>query len=62
MSAKTNVPIVKEFFDAIGSGDKRRLLALVTEDIEWIIPGKDGETVADAAVQYLNCGRDNPKN
>jgi ketosteroid isomerase-like protein len=41
MSAQENVQIVKDFFAAIGSGDKQRLLALVAEDIEWIIPGKD---------------------
>jgi hypothetical protein len=32
---------VKDFFAAIGSADKQRLLALVAEDIEWIIPGED---------------------
>ena len=32
---------MKDFFAAIGSGDKQRLLALVVEDIEWIIPGED---------------------
>jgi ketosteroid isomerase-like protein len=31
---------VKDFFAAIGSGDKQRVLALVTEDIEWIVPGE----------------------
>src|ERR1700730_7652902 len=41
MSAQENVQIVKDFFAAIGSGDKQRLLALVAEDIEWIIPGED---------------------
>ena len=41
MSNEKNVQIVKEFFAAIGSGDKQRVLALVAEDIEWIIPGKD---------------------
>ena len=40
MSTQENVQIVKEFFAAIGSGDKQRLLALVDEDIEWIIPGE----------------------
>ena len=34
MSAQENVQIVKDFFAAIGSGDKQRLLALVAEDIE----------------------------
>jgi ketosteroid isomerase-like protein len=41
MSTKENVQVVKEFFAAIGRGDKERLLALVAEDIEWIIPGED---------------------
>ncbi len=41
MSTQENVQIVKEFFAAIGSGDKERVLALVAEDIEWIIPGED---------------------
>src|SRR5579864_5276250 len=41
MSTQENVQIVKDFFAAIGSGDKQRLLALVAEDIEWIIPGED---------------------
>ena len=36
-----NVQVVKDFFAAIGSGDRQRLLALVAEDIEWIIPGED---------------------
>src|SRR6202142_1497654 len=41
MSTQENVQTVKDFFAAIGGGDKQRLLALVAEDIEWIIPGKD---------------------
>lgn len=41
MSTRENVQIVKDFFAAIGSGDKQRLLSLVAKDIEWIIPGKD---------------------
>ena len=41
MSTRENVEIVKEFFAAIGRGDKQRLLALVAEDVEWIIPGED---------------------
>jgi ketosteroid isomerase-like protein len=36
-----NIQTVKDFFAAIGSGDKEALLALAAEDIEWIIPGKD---------------------
>jgi ketosteroid isomerase-like protein len=41
MSIETNIQTVKDFFAAIGTGDKQRLLALTAEDIEWIIPGKD---------------------
>ena len=41
MSTRENVQIVKDFFAAIGRGDKQGLLALCAEDIEWIIPGKD---------------------
>ena len=41
MGRQENVQIVKDFFAAIGRGDKQRLLALVAEDIEWIVPGKD---------------------
>jgi ketosteroid isomerase-like protein len=40
MSIEENVQVVKDFFAAIGSGDKQALLALVAEDIEWIIPGE----------------------
>jgi uncharacterized protein len=40
MSTEKNVQIVKDFFAAIGRGDKEGLLALVAEDIEWVIPGK----------------------
>ena len=41
MSIEKNVQVVKDFFAAIGSGDKQRVLALVAEDIEWIVPGED---------------------
>ena len=41
MSEEKNVQVVKEFLAAISSGDKQRVLALVAEDIEWIIPGGD---------------------
>jgi uncharacterized protein len=40
MSTKENVQIVKDFFAAMGRGDKQGLLALAAEDIEWIIPGE----------------------
>jgi ketosteroid isomerase-like protein len=41
MSTEENSQVVKEFFAAIGSGDRQRLLSLVAEDIEWIVPGED---------------------
>jgi len=34
MRTEKNVQVVKDFFAAIGSGDKRRLLALVADDVE----------------------------
>ena len=41
MTIEENVQIVKDFFAAMGGYDKHDLLALVAEDIEWIIPGED---------------------
>jgi ketosteroid isomerase-like protein len=41
MSTEQNLQTVKDFFAAIGRGDKDGLLALIAEDIEWIIPGED---------------------
>jgi uncharacterized protein len=41
MSTKENVQTVKNFFAAMGRGDRPGLLALSAEDIEWIIPGED---------------------
>jgi len=41
MSIEANVQIVKDFFAAMGGYNKQDLLALVAEDIEWIIPGED---------------------
>jgi hypothetical protein len=40
MSTQENVQIVKDFFAAMGCGDKQGLLAISAEDIEWIIPGE----------------------
>jgi uncharacterized protein len=39
MSTQENVQIVKDFFAAMGGSDRQALLALVAEDIEWIVPG-----------------------
>jgi uncharacterized protein len=41
MSTEKNVQTVKDFFAAIGRGDREALLSLVAADIEWIIPGED---------------------
>jgi len=41
MSIEENVQLVKDFFAAMGSDNEQNLLALVAEDLEWIIPGKD---------------------
>jgi ketosteroid isomerase-like protein len=41
MSVEQNVQIVKDFFAAMGRGDKQRLLALTAKDIEWIVPGEN---------------------
>jgi ketosteroid isomerase-like protein len=41
MSIERNIQTVKDFFTAIGRGDREALLALIAEDIEWIIPGRD---------------------
>ena len=40
MSIEENVQLVKDFFAAMGSDNEQNLLALVAEDLEWIIPGK----------------------
>jgi ketosteroid isomerase-like protein len=41
MSTEKNVQTVKDFFAAIGRGDREGLPAPVAEDIEWNIPGED---------------------
>ena len=41
MSTQKNVQTVKDFFAAMGRGDREGLLALSAEDVEWIIPGED---------------------
>lgn len=41
MSTEKNVQLVKDFFAAVGRGDRQALMALCAEDIEWIIPGQD---------------------
>ena len=41
MSIEKNVQTVKNFLAALGRRDKQALLAVVAEDLEWIIPGED---------------------
>ncbi|QNH16854.1 SnoaL-like domain protein [Xanthomonas sp. SS] len=41
MSTEKNIQTVKDFFAALGRGDRQGLLALVAEDIEWIVPGEE---------------------
>jgi len=41
MSIEKNIQTVKNFLAALGRRDKQALLALVAEDLEWIIPGED---------------------
>jgi ketosteroid isomerase-like protein len=41
MGIEKNIQTVKDFFAALGSGNREALLALVAEDIEWIIPGEE---------------------
>jgi hypothetical protein len=40
MSAQENIQVVKGAFAALGRGDTQALLALSSEDLEWIIPGE----------------------
>jgi ketosteroid isomerase-like protein len=54
MSTEENVQIVKKFFAAMGGYNKQALLALVAEDIEWIIPGEDWPLAARTA-DTRNC-------
>jgi uncharacterized protein len=41
MSTEQNVQTVQDFFAAAFGGDREAMLALVAEEIEWIIPGED---------------------
>jgi ketosteroid isomerase-like protein len=41
MGIEENTQVVKDFFAAIGRGDGQGMMALCSEDIEWIIPGVD---------------------
>ena len=41
MSIEENVQTVMNFLAALDRRDKQALLALVAEDLEWIVPGED---------------------
>jgi len=41
MGIENNIRTVKDFLAALACGDREALLALIAEDIEWIIPGTD---------------------
>jgi ketosteroid isomerase-like protein len=41
MSIEENIQVVKDFLAALGRRDKKGLLALSDENIEWIVPGED---------------------
>jgi hypothetical protein len=41
MSVQENVRIVKDGYAAFGRGDIQGVLALLAEDIEWVIPGEE---------------------
>ena len=60
--SNNQVQIVKDFFAAMGRGDKQGLLALAAEDIEWIIPGEDWPLAGTyrGTQDWKNCFR-NPR-
>ena len=49
MSIEENVQTVKDFFAAMGSYNKQALLALVAEDVEWIVRVRTGRWPARTA-------------
>ena len=56
MSIEKNIQTVKDFFAAIGRGNREALLALVAEDIEWIIRGEDWPLAGDAPADTAGLG------
>lgn len=36
-----NLQVVKNFFAAMGDGNKASLLKLAAKDIQWVVPGED---------------------
>ena len=63
MSVEENVQIVKDFFAAMGGHNKQDLLALVAEDIEWIVPGEDWPLAGThrGRAELALCSRRRPK-
>jgi hypothetical protein len=63
MRIEKNVQVVKNFFAAMGSGDKQGLLSLSAKDIEWIVPGEDWPLAARTAGtrDWRGCCRRLPK-
>jgi ketosteroid isomerase-like protein len=53
MSIEKNVQVVKDFFAAMGSRDKQGLLALVAEDIEWIVPGEGHRRIVGSCSGWM---------
>jgi ketosteroid isomerase-like protein len=53
MSTEKNIQTVKDFFAVIDRGDREGLLALVAEDIEWIIPGEEWPMAGTHRGTYL---------
>ena len=49
MSIEENVQVVKDFFAAIGSGDKQRLLALLPKILSGSFPARTGRWPARTA-------------
>ncbi len=47
--SNNHIQIVKDFFSAMGCGDREGLLALSAEDIEWIIRARTGRWPARTA-------------
>ena len=42
MSEAANVQLIKEFYDTLGKGDLETALALLTDDVTFIVPGPPG--------------------
>jgi ketosteroid isomerase-like protein len=42
MSEAANVQLIKEFYDTLGKGDLETALALLTDDVTFVVPGPPG--------------------